>query len=126
MKIILVICGILAVAVTSPTDINENRFNDPVVYRATAECFLDKGPCDEGLELFKSQLPELVRTACATCTNRQKLYLRQFVDSSFNNDIELLNDLVNKYDPDNIYKGPFFESIYRRPSGRWSVSFQSG
>ncbi|KAL0869941.1 hypothetical protein ABMA27_006132 [Loxostege sticticalis] len=68
------------------------------------KCVLDKGRCTpEGKEL-KVHIQDAMQTACAKCTDKQKVGARRVVNHIREKEQEYWEELLSKYDPKGEYK----------------------
>uniref|UniRef100_A0A1S5VFJ5 Chemosensory protein n=1 Tax=Meteorus pulchricornis TaxID=51522 RepID=A0A1S5VFJ5_9HYME len=59
-------------------------------------CYMDRGPCDDAAEFFKSHFPEVVATACSKCTEWQSQAFDKIADWYNKNDEATWNAFVAK------------------------------
>uniref|UniRef100_U5ESI4 Protein serine/threonine kinase aedes aegypti n=1 Tax=Corethrella appendiculata TaxID=1370023 RepID=U5ESI4_9DIPT len=75
------------------------------------KCLLDKGPCtQEGRELKKT-LPDALKTNCDKCTEIQRRNSRKVIDHLQVKKPQEWKKLLDKYDPQGVYKSNFEERI---------------
>lgn len=62
-------------------------------------CLIDKGPCtNDGREL-KKNLPGVLETSCAKCTDKQRRNTRKLILHLENKKPDLFKEVQAKYDP---------------------------
>ncbi|XP_050084119.1 ejaculatory bulb-specific protein 3-like [Anopheles aquasalis] len=77
------------------------------------KCLLDKGPCtQEGRELKKT-LPDALKTNCEKCSEKQRNSSRKVIAHLEDRKPVEWKKLLDKYDPEGIYKSKF-EKLNKR------------
>ncbi|XP_029726819.1 ejaculatory bulb-specific protein 3 [Aedes albopictus] len=77
------------------------------------KCLLEKGPCtQEGRELKKT-LPDALRTNCEKCSEKQRTNSRKVISHLESKKPAEWKKLLDKYDPEGIYKSKF-EKLNKR------------
>ncbi|XP_045452742.1 allergen Tha p 1-like [Melitaea cinxia] len=74
------------------------------------DCFLDRSPCTPVGKVFKSVLPEVVKTACSKCSPMQKRFAGRTFQAFKRYLPEKHEELKHKLDPKNTYFANF-ESV---------------
>uniref|UniRef100_A0A182W790 Uncharacterized protein n=1 Tax=Anopheles minimus TaxID=112268 RepID=A0A182W790_9DIPT len=77
------------------------------------KCLLDKGPCtQEGRELKKT-LPDALKTNCEKCSEKQRTSSRKVITHLEDRKPQEWKKLLDKYDPEGIYKSKY-EKLNKR------------
>ncbi|XP_013173433.1 PREDICTED: ejaculatory bulb-specific protein 3-like [Papilio xuthus] len=84
--------------------------NDRILISYT-KCFLDKGPCTPDAKEFKRDIPEVLRTSCGKCTDKQKEIIRQVIGAVMIRHPKSWMQLLDKYDPEKKYFDDFNKFI---------------
>lgn len=71
------------------------------------KCLLDKGPCTQEARELKTTLPELLRSNCSECTEKQRRTSRKVIVHMKTKYPQDWNMFQKKYDP----SGSFTEAI---------------
>ncbi|XP_074036742.1 ejaculatory bulb-specific protein 3-like [Leptinotarsa decemlineata] len=75
------------------------------------DCLMDRGPCTtEGKEL-KEHLPDALKTECSKCSDKQKETTKKVIKFLIKNKRPMFDELVAKYDPENIYKKKYKDEL---------------
>ncbi|XP_054277286.1 ejaculatory bulb-specific protein 3-like [Macrosteles quadrilineatus] len=80
--------------------------SNPRVLNAYLKCVLGTGPCTKEGREMKRLLPEVVRTACKSCSTKDKVNLRKFL-RRVEADPKLADawrKVLEKYDPHRLYR----------------------
>ncbi|CAH2089586.1 unnamed protein product [Euphydryas editha] len=83
---------------------------NPRLLKKYLNCFLDQGPCTPVGKVFKSVLPEIVKTACSKCSPSQKRFAGRSFEAFRRYLPEKYEELKQKLDPKNSYYATF-ESV---------------
>ncbi|GBP07821.1 Putative odorant-binding protein A10 [Eumeta japonica] len=115
MKVTLVVCAVVAVALAVPSPDGEHydsKYDDFDVdtlienlrlLKSYANCFLGKGSCTAEGASFKKVMPEAVATTCAKCTPKQRILVRKVIKAIQANLSEEWEELKKEYDPEGKY-----------------------
>ncbi|KAI5643014.1 insect pheromone-binding family, a10/OS-D domain-containing protein [Phthorimaea operculella] len=118
MRIFLLCCYLLVLAVAQ--EYYDRRYDyfdvDSLIQnrrllRKYLQCFLDRGPCPPIGRVFKNLLPEVVRTSCAKCSPRQKVFTRKVVNAFYAYHPSEFAELKKKLDPENKYFDNFEKAL---------------
>ncbi|XP_068620571.1 ejaculatory bulb-specific protein 3-like [Battus philenor] len=81
---------------------------DKALFTSYIDCFLDRQPCTaEYATEFKELLPEVIREACAKCSEKQKKSLRKIVNALYEKRPDDAIKFQEKYDPKREYEADF-------------------
>ncbi|CAH2042438.1 unnamed protein product, partial [Iphiclides podalirius] len=81
---------------------------DDALFTSYIDCFLDKKPCTaEYSTEFKELLPEVIKEACAKCSDLQKKNVRKIVKALFEKKPKDAIAFQEKYDPKREYEADF-------------------
>ncbi|XP_013137243.1 PREDICTED: ejaculatory bulb-specific protein 3-like isoform X2 [Papilio polytes] len=81
---------------------------DDTLFRSYIDCFLDRKPCTaEFSEEFKKILPEVIKEACAKCSEPQKKNVRKIVKALYEKYPDDAIQFTEKYDPKREYETAF-------------------
>ncbi|XP_028141157.2 uncharacterized protein LOC114335173 [Diabrotica virgifera virgifera] len=68
------------------------------------DCLMDAGPCTPDGKELKSVISDALETECTKCTEKQKDGAKEVIEYMVKNKVDWWKNLMNKYDPDGIYK----------------------
>ncbi|CAG4947434.1 unnamed protein product [Colias eurytheme] len=116
MKLLLVLCALVAFVVARPDDHYSDRYNDfdidglignERLFKAYIQCFGDKGKCTPEMGEFKALAPEAVNTSCAKCTDKQKVHVAKVMKTMMEKFPEDWEELRKKYDSEGKHENDF-------------------
>nr|UDM59699.1 putative chemosensory protein 6 [Corcyra cephalonica] len=116
MKTIIALCIVIAAVVSRPQDLYNSQFDNfnaeevagnVRLLKNYGKCFLDQGPCTAEGSDFKRVIPEALRTNCGRCTPKQRVLIRTIVQAFKTKLPDIWGGLVEKHDPEGIYKADF-------------------
>ncbi|KPJ19822.1 Ejaculatory bulb-specific protein 3 [Papilio machaon] len=94
-------------------DVGSLLENDRILISYT-KCFLDKGPCTPDAKEFKRDIPEVLRTSCEKCTDKQKEIIKQIIGTVMKRHPKSWVQLLDKYDPEKKYVDDFNKFILEK------------
>nr|AZB49395.1 chemosensory protein 3 [Heortia vitessoides] len=115
---ILCLCALAVVASISAQHYNRyDNFNaDSIIQNerillAYYKCVMDKGPCTKDGKNFKRVLPETLSTACARCSQKQKLVVRKLLLGIRAKSEPRFMELLDKYDPERANRDALYHFL---------------
>nr|QEI46804.1 chemosensory protein 6 [Galleria mellonella] len=120
MKTAFALCVLVAVAVCNAQDTYNPQFDNfnaeevagnIRLLKNYGKCFLDQGPCTAEGSDFKRVIPEALQTTCGKCTPKQRVLIRTVVNAFKTKLPDIWEALVQKHDPQGIYKASFDEFL---------------
>ncbi|CAH4030413.1 unnamed protein product [Pieris brassicae] len=85
--------------------------SDLVKLKAMADCFLDRGSCDDVTMSFKKIVPDSIETMCMRCNDVQKHLAKTFIKGLLSNAPHDHDSFLKKFDPYEKYRTKFMEAI---------------
>ncbi|XP_045501822.1 allergen Tha p 1-like [Colias croceus] len=116
MKLLAVLCALVAFVAARPDDHYSDRYNnfniDELIgnerlMKSNVLCFEDEGKCTPEMSEIKELAPEAVQTSCAKCTDQQKVLVAKVMKAVMEKLPEDWEKLRKKYDSEGKYENDF-------------------